>query len=73
MPVYRCLNDQAGHCSDPGRQDPYAGGPACSTIAGVHVLQVPSPTSCTLDPRNCGFFISWHQECLNIGVTQGEK
>jgi hypothetical protein len=63
MPGYRCLNAQSGYCKDPGRQDPRAGGPACTTIDGVYVLQAISPISCTLNPRNCGFFITWHQEC----------
>ena len=60
---YRCFNNLFGYCKDPSRHDPYAGGPACSTKWGIPVLQVPSSTSCTLDPLNCGFFISWREEC----------
>ncbi len=63
---YRCLNDIRGYCTDPGRQDRYAGGPACSSTGGVHVLQVLSPTICILDPLNCGFFISWLEVCRDI-------
>ncbi len=72
MPDYRCLNDQAGYCKDPSRQDPHAGEPACTTVGGVHVLQTPSPTSCTLDPRNCGFFVSWQEECQAFGASQAD-
>ncbi|MBA7533081.1 hypothetical protein ES705_25316 [subsurface metagenome] len=63
MPGYRCLNNQSGYCHDPGRQDPHAGGPACTTIGGVHVLQVLSPTICILDPLNCRFFTTWKEIC----------
>jgi hypothetical protein len=62
MPGYRCLNNQAGYCKDPSR----AGGSTadCSDIGhpGVHVLQVDGLTGCTLNPRNCGFFLSWNEE-----------
>ncbi len=58
MPGYRCLNNQSGYCQDPCRQDPHAGGPACSSTGGVYTLIDTTPTSCTLDPQKCGFFVS---------------
>ncbi|MBA7532463.1 hypothetical protein ES705_24696 [subsurface metagenome] len=63
---YRCLQDNSGYCSDPGRQETCAREPSCETIDGVHVLHVPSPTSCTLDPQKCGFFITWKEVCSGI-------
>ena len=70
MPGYRCLSNQSGYCQDPSRQDQHAGGPAISSVGGVHVLQVPSNTSCSLDPRNCGFFITWEEVCRDILPTE---
>ncbi len=63
MPGYRCINNLTGYCTDPDRQNPCAREPSCENIRGVYVLQVPSSPSCYLDPRNCGFFISWQEEC----------
>ncbi|GAH65889.1 unnamed protein product, partial [marine sediment metagenome] len=63
---YRCLNNQAGYCQDSSRQDPHAGGPACSNVGGVYVLHITPPASCPLDPLNCGFFISWKEICRDI-------
>ncbi|MBA7536773.1 hypothetical protein ES705_29037 [subsurface metagenome] len=63
---YRCLINHSGYCQDPSRQDPYAGDPACSTTDGLHVLRVPPHTSCTLDPRICGFFITWKEKYCDI-------
>jgi len=60
---YRCLNDNRGYCTDPSRQDPHAGGPACSSTGGVHVLSSPLTTSCTHDPLKCGFFRTWKEIC----------
>jgi hypothetical protein len=70
MPGYRCINNEMGYCQDPGRRGRATAD--CSDIshAGVFVLQDLSPTSCTLDPRNCGFFITWHQECQALEAKE---
>jgi len=72
MPGYRCLNNRMGYCQDPRRRGIATAD--CSDIGhpGVHVLQPSSPRNCTLDPLNCGFFITWQQECQALGASQEE-
>jgi hypothetical protein len=66
MQGYRCIKDCFGDCRDPSRQGTATAD--CSDIGhpGVHVLQGTSPCSCTLDPRNCGFFITWKEICRDL-------
>ncbi|GAI51488.1 unnamed protein product [marine sediment metagenome] len=66
MTKYRCLNNLFGYCKDSEHRAPSPENPTFVTAGGVHTLKDTTPTSCTLDPRNCGFFIFWDEACRDI-------
>lgn len=67
---YRCLIDLSGYCSDIAHRQPTPADPTFTTAGGVKVLDPHHSVRCTLDPRNCGFFISWKEECRRATKTQ---
>ncbi|MBA7551202.1 hypothetical protein ES705_43738 [subsurface metagenome] len=66
MPGYRCLNNQAGYCKDSEHRTQSPENPTFVNAGGVHELKYPSPTSCPLDPQNCGSFATWEEVCRGI-------
>ncbi len=66
MPVYRCINNQSGYCSTtPTGEKVSLGVPTALAIETGYVDHFVTG-SCTLDPRNCGFFVSWKEVCCDI-------
>ena len=60
---YRCTVNQSGYCQDTDGRRPAPVDPTFTTAGGVKVLDPHHSVRCTLDPQNCGFFISWKEEC----------
>lgn len=73
MPVFRCLVNISGYCIDSAHRSPGPDNPTYSSPGGVRVLGIPSPTSCSLDPRICGFFITWKEECRRYAATNASS
>ncbi|MBA7532062.1 hypothetical protein ES705_24288 [subsurface metagenome] len=60
---YRCFIDKSGYCTDPDRRNPGPAGPVFFKSRDITELAELTPTKCPNHPQNCGFFISWQEEC----------
>lgn len=71
MPGYRCINNHSGYCSTtPAGEKVSISDPTDLAIESGYVDYFITG-SCTLDPLNCGFFISWQDECQRLKAIKG--
>ena len=71
--MLRCTINKFGYCSKPIPWNIQRSVPTMTIDHGVHILNVPSTPQCHLNPRDCGFFVSWKEECRRLLPVQEER